>query len=99
MHIQDYKDASISSTEREAEEYLRTGKIGPELSEAVADFTNNEGAYDIIAMLLTYARQGDIMEKMQEHAFSNVRMEREIFKQQSIARENHMDAYRYEMGA
>lgn len=99
MHTEYYKEAVISSAEREAAEYLRTGKIGAELSEAVAAFTDNEGAYDIIAMLLTYTSKGDILEKMKQYAFSDARMERDLLKSESIAYENHVDARRYEMGA
>lgn len=98
MNIEDYKEAVISSAEREAAEYLKTGKIGAEFSEAVAAFTDNEGAYDIIAMLLTDAHKGDIVEKMKEWAFSDARIEREVVKNESIEYENLVDICRYEMG-
>lgn len=99
VEISDYKTALITAAEREAEIFLKTGKIGGELDEAVQAIMQDDGIYKIVAMLLTYAHKGDMRSVMEEYGFSDWRVEREINKSASIQYQNVVDIRRYEMGA
>ena len=96
MNTEAYKGAVIASAEKEANTFLKTGKISGEFAEAVEAFVDNEGAYTIIAMILNDAPKGDVIAKVHEYAFSDCRMAREVERNESIAYQNHADMCRYE---
>ena len=96
MDMVDYKAALISTAEREAAAYLKTGKVGGELDDVVQAIIDSEGVYDIVALLLTDAHKGDIRSKMEELGFSDYRVEREITRNESREYEDRADARRYD---
>lgn len=89
MNTEAYKEAVIATAEKEANAFLKTGKITGEFATAVEAFVDNEGAYTILAMILNDAHKGDIIAKVHEYAFSDCRMEREVERNESIAYQNH----------
>lgn len=96
MEIDDFRDSLISKVKREAETFLKEGKYGGELSEAIDRLVENEGVIRVICKLLCGDDAKETRKALDEEMFSERFCEQEIERAESIARENYADAKRYE---
>ena len=96
MELDDFRDSLINKVEREAEAFLKEGKYGGELSEAIDRLVENEGVIRVICKLLCGDDAKETRKALDEEMFSERFCEREIERLDSIVAENRADAKRYD---